>query len=140
MELRLEVQRPFTSNPQQPQEELGFLAKAKSRPTCWRHKNKTRLFLTSCLGRGKGNFREDPGLPLHHAKPMLPKDGPVSRAVRTASILSVWHRTLEAGLKGESGPASENTAGHLTQHTSPRDGSQTVLRRASLVPQKHMYF
>lgn len=85
---RLEVQRHLTSNPQQPPEELGSL-KAKSRPTCWRHKNKTRLFLISCLGRGKGGFREDPGLPFHHAKPILPKDGPGSRAVRTASILSL---------------------------------------------------
>lgn len=57
-------------------------------PTCWRQKNKTRLFSTSSLGRGKGSFREDPGLPFPHGKPMLPQDGPGSRPVRTASILS----------------------------------------------------
>lgn len=54
------------------------------------------LFLISWLGTAKGSFREDPGLPFHHAKPTLPRDGPASRTVRTASILCVWHRQQDS--------------------------------------------
>jgi hypothetical protein len=97
-------------------EECGLLGNARSAPTHWRHKNKTGLFSISCLGRGKGSFREDPGLPFHHAKPALPKDGPMSKEVRTASILSHC-LALEAGPQWESGLAWEDATDHLTHST-----------------------
>lgn len=89
-------------------------------PLTWRHKNKTGLFLISCLGRRTGSFREDPGLPFHHAKPMLPKDGPTARAVRTASILPhclVLDSRENLNLDGRRRPSD-------TQHASPQNGSQ----------------
>lgn len=93
-----------------------MLGKARHAPTQQRHKNKPQLFLISCFGRDKGSFREDPGLPFHHAKPELPKDGPVSRAVRTASILS-HYLAQEAGPWRESGLAGRDATDHLTHST-----------------------
>lgn len=120
-----EGKRPFPSNPKSyndNQRKSVCLHRQGAGPTCWRHKNKTRLFSTSSLGRGEGSFREDPGLPFHRGKPTLPRDGPGSRPLRTASILShclalnARSRTqgrIRTRVGGEA-------RGHVTHSTPPR--------------------
>lgn len=90
---------------------------AGSGPTLGRQKNKTGLFSISCLGRRLGSFREDPGLPFHHAKPVLPKDGPTSRASELpVSCITAWRWTPGRiwTWMGDADPLVHNTLPHRT--------------------------
>lgn len=63
------------------------------------HENGTGLLSISCRGRGGGSFREDPRLPVHRAKPPLPKDGPVQRGQdcqQPVSLPGTGHRKLDS--------------------------------------------